>query len=215
MSQESQPLAADARELAGKKARRLHAEGLVPAALYGYGVEPAKIQVSAREFEAAYKAAGRTTLVDLKVGDARPVKVFVQEVQRHPVSMRLRHVDFHAVNLLLNVDAEVPVVLVGESPAVHNNEGVLLRGLETVTVHALPEDLPHQVEVSIEGLTEIDQAIHVSDFTVGESYQITTAPDEMIAKIVRQQLDAAAEDAAEAAAATDAAPEDEAAEPAA
>lgn len=203
MSQQDHGLAATRRELTGRKMRHIRKQGSVPAVLYGYQVEPTKLTLNAREFEAAYKTAGRTTLVDLSVEDARPVKVFVQDVQRHAISNAVQHVDFHAVNLRVTVDAEVPVVLVGESPAVHNNEGVLLRGLETVVVHALPQDLPHQIDVSIEGLTEVDQTITVADLASGRAFEITTDADEMIAKITRQQLDAEAEDAADAAAAAD------------
>ncbi len=190
MSQENHSLLADRRELAGKKTRRLRKEGLVPAVLYGYRVEPTSLQVSAKEFESAYRKTGRTTLLDLQVESARPVKVFVQDVQRHPISHAVQHVDFHAVNLRVAVDSEVPVVLTGESPAVNNNLGVLVHGLDTVTVHALPADLPNHLEVSIEGLEEVDQAIHVSDLHATGTYQITTDPSELIAKIVHQEIEA-------------------------
>ena len=166
MSQETHVLAAARRELKRRKTRRLRREGLAPAVLYGYGVEPTSIQLDAKEFETMYRDAGRTSLVDLSIENGTPVRVFVQDVQRHPITQALRHVDFHAVNLRQEITTDVPVVLVGEPAAVHNNLGVLLHGLETVTVTALPADLPHQLEVSVEGLEAVDDAIHVSDLPV-------------------------------------------------
>jgi large subunit ribosomal protein L25 len=203
MSHQNFALAAGRRELVGKKARQLRKQGLAPAVLYGYRVEPTNLQLDVKAFEAVYKDAGRTALVDLSIENGRPVRVFVQEVQRHPISQSLQHVDFHAVNLRQEITSEVPVVLVGEAPAVHNNVGVLLRGLETVTVHALPTELPQHVEVSIENLAEVDDAIHVSDIRVDGNYQITTEPAELIVKVTAPQLEPEVEEA----------PAEEAAEP--
>lgn len=213
MSQERTTLTGSRRQLIGRKARALRKQGLVPAVLYGYNVLPTSLQVNTRDFEAVYKRAGKTSLVDLQVDEARMVRVFVQDVQRHPISDALQHVDFHAVNLREEITAEVPVVLHGEPAAVHNNLGVLLRGLETVTVHALPANLPHQIEISVEELAEVDQAIHVSDLPTSNTYQITTDGAEMLAKIVHQQLEPEVEEEpAEEAADAEAGAEEPAAE---
>lgn len=209
MSQESYALEATTRNLIGRKVRRLRKEGLAPAVLYGHRVEPTNLQLDVREFETVYRRAGQTALVDLQIGAGAPVKVFVQEVQRHPISQALQHVDFHAVNLRQEITAEVPVVLIGEAPAVHNNEGVLLRGLETVTVHALPADLPQHLEVSLESLQAVDDAVHVSDLHGSGNFQITTDSSEMLVKITAPQLEPEIEEAAEVEEAEGAAAESE------
>lgn len=197
MSHETYALAAAKREVVGKKSRRLRRQGKVPAVLYGFGVEATNLQLDAKEFEAVYRDAGRTALVDVSVDTGRPVRVFVQDVQRHPISQVLYHVDFHAVNLRREITTDVPIVLTGEAPAVHNNEGVLLRGLETVSVTALPTELPQQIEVSIESLEALDDTIHVSDLPQSGDYQIMTEPTEMVARITAQQLEPEVEEAAE------------------
>lgn len=189
MSHETPVLGAARRELLGKKSVVLRKQGLAPAVLYGYAVEPTSIQIDVREFEAVYRQAGRTALLDLNVGQGRPVKVFVQDVQRHPVNAALLHVDFHAVNLREAITSDVPIILVGEAPAVHNNIGVLLRGVETVSVHALPAELPQQIEMSIESLRNVDDAIHVSDLPTAPTYQIEADPSEVVVKIAAQQLE--------------------------
>ncbi len=208
MSHQTYTLGVARRELTGRKARRLQKEGLAPAVLYGYRVEPTNLQLNIKEFEAIYRQAGQSALVDLMIADARPVRVFVQEVQRHPISQALLHVDFHAVNLRQEITSEVPVVLVGEAPAVSNNLGVLLRGLETVTVHALPTELPPHMDVSIESLQEVDEAIHVSDLPTSGNFQITTDPSELVVKITAVQLEPEAEEVAEEEAAEGEQPEE-------
>lgn len=208
MSHQTYTLGAARREFTGRKARRLRKEGVAPAVLYGYRVEPTNLQLDIKEFEAIYRQAGQSALVDLMIADTRPVRVFVQEVQRHPISQALLHVDFHAVNLRQEITSEVPVVLVGEAPAVNNNLGVLLRGLETVTVHALPTELPPHLDVSVESLQEVDDAIHVSDLPTSGSFQITTDPSEMLVKITAVQLEPEAEEVAEEEAAEGEQPEE-------
>jgi large subunit ribosomal protein L25 len=207
MSQQEHVLSASRREIVGKKNKGLRKQGLVPAVLYGYGVEPTKLQMDAKSFELMYRDAGGTALVGLSVEDATPVQVFVQDVQRDPIKRTVRHVDFHAVNLRVEVTTDIPIALVGESPAVRNNVGLLLRGLDTVSVQALPADLPQQIEISVEGLAEVDDTIHVSDLPSDGKYQILTDPAEMLVKITPQEIDAEAEDAAAAEAVEEEAPE--------
>ncbi len=197
MSHETYALAAAKREVVGKKSRRLRREGKIPAVLYGFGVDSTNLQLDAKEFETIYRNAGRTALVDVSVDEGLPVRVFVQDVQRHPISLALYHVDFHAVNLRQEITTDVPIVLTGEAPAVHNNEGVLLRGLETVSVTALPTELPHQIDVSIESLEVLDDTIHVSDLPASDDYQIVTDPAEMLVRITAQQLEPEPEEVAE------------------
>ncbi|MDQ3328180.1 MAG: 50S ribosomal protein L25 [Chloroflexota bacterium] len=197
MSHETYALAAAKREVVGKKSRRLRREGKIPAVLYGFGVDSTNLQLDAKEFETIFREAGRTALVDVSVDEGRPVRVFVQDVQRHPISLALYHVDFHAVNLRQEITTDVPIVLTGEAPAVHNNEGVLLRGLETISVTALPTELPQQIDVSIESLEVLDDTIHVSDLLVSDDYQIVTDPSEMLVRIIAQQLEPEPEEVAE------------------
>lgn len=190
MANQTYQLAAQSRELRGKKMGRLRRSGLVPAVLYGYNVQPTAIQLDAHDFEITYRATGKTALVDLSLDSGRAVRVFVHDVQRDPVTRGVRHVDFLAVNLNEAITAAVPVVLTGIAPAVHNGTGVLLRGVESVQVQARPAELPHEIQVSVEGLADVDQAIHVSDLPTAEGYAILDSPGEVVAKIVMTRVEA-------------------------
>jgi large subunit ribosomal protein L25 len=174
-------LSAEPRTVLGKKVKRLRREGKLPAVLYGPVVEEAvSITVDRREFDTAYKRVGATSLIELSVnGQSQPV--FVREVQTHPVRREILHIDFYAPNMTLPVDASVPITLVGQLG--EEVEAELTHGLFEITVRALPDQIPNQVEVDISGLKEIGDSIMVADLVVPENVTIVTSDDDLIAKL--------------------------------
>jgi large subunit ribosomal protein L25 len=172
------------REISGRGGKKLRRQDLVPGTVYGHHVDAESVQVSQRELDRVYMRAGSNSLVDLKIGeDATARKVFIYKVQRDPVTHSLRHVDFMVVNLLEEITTAVPVVLVGEAPAVTRKEGLLLHGVDRVQVRALPADLPSLLEADVSGLEAVDDAIHVSDLTIPGNVTLLTGGDELVAKI--------------------------------
>src|SRR6476469_9586525 len=145
------------REATGKGSKRLRKEHIIPGVIYGYGVEPTPVAVDQKQIERVYLHAGSNALVDIKVGDGQTArKVFIHDVQRNPVTHLLTHVDFKAVNLREEITATVPLVLVGESPAVAAGDGVVMQTLDHIQVRTLPSDVPPLIEVDISGLDEVD-----------------------------------------------------------
>jgi len=174
------------RTVLGKHSKKLRREHVLPAVVYGYGVDPTPVSVDQKEMERIYLHAGSNALVDLKLdgaGDGKPRKVFIHNVQRNPVNHVLMHVDFLAVNLTEEITTNVTIVLVGEAPAVERREGLLLHALDHIQVRALPTDLPPLVEVDISGLEAVDDAIHVSDLKLPSNVHVLTNEDELVAKI--------------------------------
>jgi large subunit ribosomal protein L25 len=200
MSSTSQILTAESRTVTGKKVKHLRTQGLIPATVYGKGFDPQSVQVNARAFNLLYRKTGKTALIDLQIGDV-PAAVFVQAVQRHPLSRDIIHVDFKVVNLKVAVQVEVPVITVGESPVVVRGDAMVNHALGTVMVSALPAELPQHIEVDISGLTSFDKSIHVSDIAANVSYKILNDPDTVLISLT--QLRAASEDEAVEAAPTE------------
>ncbi|MDO8615062.1 MAG: 50S ribosomal protein L25 [Dehalococcoidia bacterium] len=208
------------REVLGKKVKRLRREGLTPANIYGHHVESLAVQMPTDDLRQVLKEAGRNELVYLHLdGDERPT--FVKDVQRNPVSDAILHVDFLQISLREKVKMEVTIRLVGLAPAVDRYGGILMHGLDHVTVEALPADVPSAIEVDVSELEEIDASLHVSDLRVPEGVVVLTDPEQVVAKVappaverVAEEEAAAAEEAAaeEAAAAEGAAPAEEASE---
>ena len=206
------------REVLGKKVRALRRTGVTPGNIYGHNVDSVAVQVPTDDLRHTLKVAGRNEIVYLRLdGDERPT--FVRDVQRDPVSDRILHVDFLQISLKDKVRLDVPIHLVGKSPAVDTYGGILTHGIDRVTVEALPAEVPSFVEVDVSLLTEIDQALHISDLTVAEGVTILSDPEVLIAKIsppaverVEEVEEAAEEAAAEGAPAAEAAAKEEASE---
>lgn len=178
-----QTLIAERRSAIGKKVKSIRREGLVPAVLYGSGVDGQPIQLDAREAEQLLSEASASTLVDLKV-NGEEHKVLVRDVQRDVIQRDLQHIDFLKVAMDVTIRTAVPVELVGEAPAAKELGGVLVTGVTEIEVEALPADLPDRVLVDLEPLEEIDDAITVDDLFLGDGVRVLTDPDENVAHVI-------------------------------
>src|SRR5512142_2222201 len=160
-------IAVDARAALGKQNRRLRLTGKVPAVVYGKGKGSTAVQVDAKQFEQLYRHAGRSSLVSLQIGEGRTESAIIKSVQRNPLTGRALHVDFFIVDLLSEMEVEIPLVFTGVAPAIEATGGMLLTNLSQVKVRALPTDLPHEISVDVSSLVDLDSAIHVADLVVG------------------------------------------------
>lgn len=144
--------------------KKLRSTGAIPAVIYGRLAPPQNLELNAIEFgDSIAHHASENILMDLTVkGDQRPQRLaLVQEIQHHPVSRHILHVDFHEVNPDEKVTIQVPVETTGEAAGVKNG-GVLGHVLHRLKVHALPRDLPEVITVDVSAL-EIGKAIHIGD----------------------------------------------------
>lgn len=176
-------LKAESRKLVGRKVKLLRLQDLVPGNIYGKKIKSEAVQVEKKPFELIYKEVGETGLVTLEVGkEEHPV--LVGNVQRNPVTDEIIHVDFREVDLKSKVTAQVPVEVVGESPAEKQAVGTVVQYLKEVEIEALPGDLLEKFEVDTSGLSAVDQAIFVKDLKVDKSkVEIKTNPDEIVVKV--------------------------------
>ena len=162
-------LKAKARAEQGKgPVKRLRAGGWIPAVVYGAHTQPVNVTIGVKDFERALEqATGENLLVDLEVeaaGQRSNRLALIQEVQHHPVSDLVMHVDFHEVSATEKLRTAVPVRAVGEPSGVKNTGGILEYVMRELRVECLPKDLPDVIEVNVEAL-EIDQGIHVGEIT--------------------------------------------------
>jgi large subunit ribosomal protein L25 len=204
-----------------KHSRNLRATGTIPAVIYGHRVEPVSVSLPRRDFERAFHRVGRSQLLDLQLEDeSKPRKVLVREVQYDPRHNVPLHVDFYQVNLKEKINSEVPIVLVGESPAVQRREGQILQVLHSLKLSSLPADIPEHIEVDVTTLEAVDDAIHVGQLAVPENVEVLSTPDELVVKLTQVREASAEDEAADqetataAAEASEAAAEPAAAEPA-
>ena len=200
------------REVLGKKVKKMRREGVTPANIFGHNVESKAIQVFTSDLKHVLRSAGRNDIVYLRLDGEEPRPTFVRDVQQNPVSDAILHVDFMQISLKNKVRLEVAIHLVGLSPAVDTLGGILVHGLDHVTVEALPTEVPSVIEVDVSGLEAIDQALHVSDLSVPPGVTILTDMEQVVAKISPPAVEVVVEEEEEvteeeAAAAEEGAPE--------
>jgi large subunit ribosomal protein L25 len=155
-------------------AKKLRATGRIPAVIYGRASKPQQLEVSAREMgDLIHHSASENLLVDLAVkDDAKPKRLaLVQEVQHHPLSGAVLHVDFHEVSETEKVTIMVPVETVGEAVGVKSSGGVLEHVLFKLKVRALPKDLPEQINIDVTSL-ELNKTIHIGEIKAPEGVEI-------------------------------------------
>ena len=177
------------RSVLGKRSKRLRRDGVLPANVYGRGLDSVAVQLPRRDAEALLDEHGLNALIEIDVegeGEQRPV--VVRAVQRHPLTRELQHLDFYQVDLTRPIQAMVQVTLVGEAPAVHTYQGIVITGADRVSVQALPAAMPANLELSIESLEEIDAQLTVGDLVQPSGVEVLTEPDIMLVRVARPRL---------------------------
>lgn len=180
-----QKLVASIREGTGKGvARKLRADGRVPAVFYGRGADPVSISVDSRELYHLLHGGGANVLIDLIV-DGDEHLAMAREVQRDHIKGRYWHVDFLAVSRTEKITVNVPVRLVGDAAGVKLG-GVLEHHLWEIAVESLPTDVPEAIEADVSAL-DIGDSLRVSDLSAPDGAVITANPDDLVVAVQQPQ----------------------------
>jgi large subunit ribosomal protein L25 len=186
-------LKSDVRDTLGKSVKLLRKQNVTPLHLFGHGLESMALQSDARQVEAVLARAGETRLIDLTVGSEKKSRpVLVREIQRNAINGQLLHVDLYQVRMTEKIEVEVPVVLVGEAPAVKGSGNNLVQEFDTFTVSCLPGNIPNAIEVDISGLAKTGDKIRVKDVPVNPDFTIMNDPDQAVVVItaIRVEVEA-------------------------
>ncbi len=188
-------LAAEVGRPVGSRAvRRLRREGKIPGVIYGHGTDPLPIAVVARELRVALNGeAGSNQLLSLDTGTGTFLTL-AREMQRHPVSQTVTHVDFIIVRRDEVISADVPISLVGEATEVHHGDGLVDQQMFTLAINALPSAIPTAIEADVSGLT-IGGQVRVSDLVLPPG--VTSDVDPEAAVVVGQPPRVVVEEEAE------------------
>jgi large subunit ribosomal protein L25 len=180
-------LEAKKREIIGKKVKALRQEGLLPAVIYGSGIDPQPITLDTKAVLQTLKAIGANTLVTIKVGKKEHL-VLVRDVQREVIKRDLLHIDFQAVSLEESISTVVPIVVDGEAPATKEYNAVLSIALDELQIEAKAKDLPDSIHVDISSLAEIGDSILVKDLVIPGEVTVLDDPDETVIVASAQTL---------------------------
>ncbi len=178
------------RDVLGKKVKRLRRQGVVPVHYYGVGTEPLPMQAEGAVLRRVLPQAGTNVPISIDIAGGGEGNIcFVREVQRHPVTEDILHVDFLRVDVSETIRADVPIVLEGVSPAVQDQDGTLLQTMDAVQVEALPMRIPGSFLVDISILDDFDKTIRVESLTLSADVTILAEPGQMIATVVRPRIE--------------------------
>jgi len=176
-------LKATHRQVLGKKTRFLRRQRITPAHLYGHDVKSMALQCDTDKLQGLIAHAGRTRLVNLEVDGEKPRTVFVREIQRDVISRELLHVDFYQVKRTEKIAFDVPIVIVGEAPAMKFKGRMIVHGINSLSIECLPTIVPPQIEVDITPLEEVEQAICVKDIVLDPEITVHADPEQLVVKV--------------------------------
>jgi large subunit ribosomal protein L25 len=193
-------LTAERRTATGRAAvRKLKAQGVVPAVIYGAKDKTESLQVSRRDINAVLShAVGENILVELEVGGKSRLAL-VQEVQHAPIGNAILHVDFHAVSADELIEADVPLEPTGIPNGVKNMGGLLEQSLRSLSIECLPRDLPDLITVDVSHL-DIGDSIHVREIKLPAGVASKVQADLTVFSVLAPTVEEVAVPEAEAAA---------------
>ncbi len=176
--------------------------GALPMVYYGKGVEPVQMTTDYQTFRRAYKKSGRSSIVSLSLG-GKKMDALIHDVQYHPVTDDMIHVDLLAVKAGQMIHTQIPLVFVGEAPAVKEMGGVFISNKTEVAVECLPKDLVHDIQVDISSMKDFHSHLNIGDIQAPAGIKLLDAPDISIATIApprKEEVEAPVAAAAESAA---------------
>jgi len=178
-------LATEIRNSAGKSStstKNLRAEGKIPAEFYGRGMENKTLMVDRAAFRKLFKEAGENTVITLLV-DGKKQPCLVHDVQYHPLTNEIAHVDFYGIRMDEKLQTMVPVEFTGEAPAVKEKGGIVMKAVSEIEVEALPADLPHSFTVDLSALVDLGQSIYVKDIAVPQNVKVLSDPETVLVNV--------------------------------
>lgn len=181
--------------------KKVRQAGRVPAVIYGRQNAPQNLEIAVKDMEnLIHHSVSENILVDLAIEGRAEAKrlALVQEVQHHPLTGKLVHVDLHEVTETEKVVVTVPVETLGEPAGVKTGGGILEHVLFRLKVRALPKDLPEFLEVDVTAL-EVGQSVHIGDIKPPANVEIL-GDKKVVVISVAAPVTEAQEAAAEAAA---------------
>lgn len=181
-------LSAKIRKELGKKAKALQKNGVLAAVLYGPKIKNLALELDLKEFEKIYSQAGESSLLNLQIeGEKKENTVLIHEIQNNPLTGKITHVDFYQPDLDKEVEVAVPLIFEGETPAVKDLGGTLVKNISEVEIKALPQNLPHEIKVNVESLKTFEDHILIKDLELPSGVKILKNPQEIVVSVARPE----------------------------
>jgi large subunit ribosomal protein L25 len=167
---------------ASEKVNALREKGFIPVELYGKGVENLHLAVSGKEFKKVFKEAGESTIVNAVVG-TKKYPVIIHDVSYDGITNDVLNIDLYQVRMDEKIKIMVPIEFIGISPAIKEKNGLLIKSIHELEVEALPMDIPHNFQIDISKITEIEQSLYVKDLNLPKGIKVLVDLETVIATV--------------------------------
>jgi large subunit ribosomal protein L25 len=184
---------AEKREKIGKL-ESLRKDGFMPAVFYGHKKESTPIQIKKIDFIKAWKNAGESTVVKISMPEG-DLEALIHDVDFDTITDEPRHADFYVFEKGHKVEIAVPIEFIGVSPAVKDLGGTLMKILHEIKVKAEPANLPHQIEVDISPITELEGQILAKDIVLPNGVELMEHPEEVVVTVATPRAEKVEEEA--------------------
>ena len=174
------------RNILGRKVRKKAFSELIPGIIYGAKIKSIPIFFNAKEFEKVFKEARESSLIQLEVGGKDKFLALIHDVCKHPLKDTVIHVDFYVPNPKKKVKSLVPLVLIGQAPAVKKG-GILVKHIQEIIVRALPADVPHEIAVDVSKLENIGDEILVKDLAIPKGVELVREANDIVVSVLSPQ----------------------------
>lgn len=177
------------RTVLGKQVKQLRRQGRLPANIFGRGIQSTAIDIEAREFSRNIKASGLRSMFQLNVaGEKNPRYVIIRGMTRAGGMGDPIHVDFFQVDPNKPITANVPIRLVGESPAVRDLAGTLIQALDILHIKCLPLAIPESIEADVSVINGFDVMLTVGGLGAPEGVEILTDSSVPVANVAPPRI---------------------------
>lgn len=162
-----------------QQAKKTRRAGEVPGIFYYHGKDSIPFTVNAKSLQATL--AKEATLLDVRFSNGDNRKCIVRDIQYHPISHAIIHLDLMGIKLDEKITVAVPVHLIGISTGVKNDSGILQQVLREIEIECLPGDIPESIELDVTNLG-LGDALTIADVTT-KNYLILGDPDRTIVTV--------------------------------
>lgn len=175
-------LTANVRETFGKDLQTARTAGKLPISVYGAKEESGSYFVEIKDFKKVLKEAGESTIVSLATPNGDK-DTLIHDISFHPLSGEPIHADFLVVEKNKPIQVHVPLEFIGESPAVKTLSAAIVKVMHELEIEALPKDLPHQLEVDLSSLIDLESRITVADIKLPNGVTTEVNPEEVVVSV--------------------------------
>jgi large subunit ribosomal protein L25 len=165
----------------GKELDSFRKQGMIPAVMYGHKIKSQNLWVNYLEFGKAFKEAGESTVIELEIEGGKKVNALVHDTQVDPLSGKFSHIDFFQVRMDEKIETNIPLEFIGESPAIKELGGMLVKSLDEIKISCLPADLPSEITVDISMIKTFDDHIKIKDLNISDKVKVLDDEDMVVA----------------------------------